>query len=99
MAEEPAAPPQDIRVHFSSWMPAGDDPAPSRIIILPAGSSLKLLLRRLSAELDTDLVATIGGGGNAFVVINEVHCAVPQDLERILKDGDVVLLMPFIAGG
>ena len=46
-----------------------------------------------------DLIAATGSDGNAFVVVNEIHWAVPEDLNRSLQDGDVVLLMPFIAGG
>ena len=100
MAEETAASPQDIRLHFSSWVSAGDGTAANRNVILPVGSSLGALLRHLSSEFGVDLVAAAtGSDGNAFVVVNEIHWAVPEDLNRSLQDGDVVLLMPFIAGG
>ncbi len=80
-------------------MSAGDGTAPSRSVIVPSGTSLESLLRHLSTEIGVDLVAATASGGNAFIVINEIHCAVPQDLGRSLRDGDVILLMPFIAGG
>jgi len=99
MAEETAASPQDIRLHFSSWVSAGDGTAANRNVILPVGSSLGALLRHLSSEFGVDLIAATGSDGNAFVVVNETHWAVPEDLNRSLQDGDVVLLMPFIAGG
>ncbi|MCL5734345.1 MAG: MoaD/ThiS family protein, partial [Actinobacteria bacterium] len=99
MAEGPAEGPQSIRVDFSSWMSAGDGAAASRSVILPWGTTLGLLLRHLSTELGVDLIAATTSGGNAFVIINETNCMVPRDLHRRLEDGDVVLLMPFIAGG
>jgi molybdopterin converting factor small subunit len=99
MAEEAAASPQDIRVHFSSWVSAEDGTAVNRNVVLPVGASLGALLRHLSSELGVDLVAATGHDGNAFIVVNETHWAVPEDLNRSLQDGDVVLLMPFIAGG
>ncbi len=46
-----------------------------------------------------DLVAETASRGDAFIAINETYCVLPRDLRRRLEDGDVVLLMPFIAGG
>jgi molybdopterin converting factor small subunit len=80
-------------------MSAGEGTAVPRSIVLPMGASLGTLLQHLSPEFGMDLVAATGRDGNAFVIVNETHWAVPEDLNRSLQDGDVVLLMPFIAGG
>ena len=99
MAEEPSAAPRDIRVEFSSWISTGDGAAATRTIIVPSGTTLGPFLPRLAVESGMDLAVATASAGNAFIAINDACCVLPRDLDRVLLDGDVVRVMPFIAGG
>jgi molybdopterin converting factor small subunit len=96
---EAAAPLFGIRVRFYYWEPNTRGGSHPRVVEVPHGTTLEDLLAHLSLMEGRELRAQIAPHGSRFVTINGEHCPVPQDLGRILKDGDEVSLLPFVAGG
>lgn len=77
---------------------------PEEEIELPDGSSLAVLLDHLAARLDEGAAAhlrTASGqfARNLLVVVNDAPAMSHDASATVLKAGDVVLLLPPIAGG
>lgn len=92
-----------LRVQYSAQLRAAVG-RPHDELDLPDGSSLAELLDRLIGSLDetarTHLVAPGGGiRRSLLVVINESATPVHAAASTELRHGDVVLLLPPIAGG
>jgi molybdopterin synthase sulfur carrier subunit len=71
---------------------------------LPEGSSLADLLRQLAVQMDEAAAAhLIAPGGrlrpSLLVVVNESATSIHVAAATVLRHGDVVLLLPPIAGG
>jgi molybdopterin synthase sulfur carrier subunit len=71
---------------------------------LPEGSSLAALLKHLATQLDEVAAGhLIGFGGSIrpglLIVVNDSATAVHAAATTVLRHGDVVLLLPPIAGG
>jgi MoaD family protein len=76
---------------------------PEDEVDLPVGSNLAGLIDQLSQRLDGVASRLIAPAGrldrNLLVVVNGHAIAWPDALATELQDGDVVLLLPPIAGG
>jgi molybdopterin converting factor small subunit len=99
METDPTKPTGNMRVGFSSWGSAGHGGATTRTLVLPAGTTVRGVLEHAAALLGTDFTKEITGEGSRFITVNDAYCVVPRDLDRKLEDGDVITLMPFVAGG
>jgi molybdopterin converting factor small subunit len=99
MDEDPTKPADSMRVEFSSWGSAAHGGVTTHTLVLPAGTTVRGVLEHAAALLGTDFRKETASEGSRFIVINDAYCAVPRDLERKLEDGDVITLMPFVAGG
>ncbi|MCI0360121.1 MAG: MoaD/ThiS family protein [Planctomycetaceae bacterium] len=71
---------------------------------LPEGSSLAALVEHLAAQLDDAAAGHLVGPGGGIrpsllVVVNEAAAPAHAVATTSLQDGDVVLLLPPIAGG
>ncbi len=99
MDTDPTKPAGSLRVEFSSWGSAGHGGVTTRTLVLPAGTTVRGVLEHVATTLGTDLRKETTSDGGRFIIINDAYCVVPRDLERKLEDGDVITLMPFVAGG
>jgi molybdopterin converting factor small subunit len=92
-----------LRVHYSAQLRAAVG-RPNDEVELPGGSNLAALLDRLVGQLDeaarAHLVAPGGGiRPSLLIVVNDAAAPVHAAASTELQDGDVVLLLPPIAGG
>jgi molybdopterin converting factor small subunit len=92
-----------LRVHYSAQLRAAVG-RPHDELDLPDGSSLAALLDGLIGQLDsaarTHLIAPGGGiRPSLLIVVNDAAAPVHAAASTELQDGDVVLLLPPIAGG
>jgi molybdopterin synthase sulfur carrier subunit len=92
-----------LRVQYTAQLRAAIG-RPEEEIDLPDGSSLEALLDHLvsqqGAAAATHLVTSSGEiRSSLLIVVNGTAMPVHSAAERQLKEGDVVLLLPPIAGG
>lgn len=99
MDKDPTKPADSTRVEFSSWGSVGHGGVTTRTLVLPAGTTVRGVLEHSATLLGTDFGKETTSEGSRFIIINDAYCVVPRDLERKLEDGDVITLMPFVAGG
>ena len=88
-----------VRLKISLWgSPEHCDVVPPELTV-PAETTVGDLLGYLSTLLNVDLKTGSGDTQTHFLTINNAYCPVPRDLARALEDGDVIAVLPFIAGG
>ena len=92
-----------LRVEYSAQLRTAAGRAQDEIE-LPEGSSLAELLDHLAARLGEGGAAHLlapGGRvhGSLLIVVNDVAIAADHTTAKRLKPGDVVMLLPPIAGG
>ena len=92
-----------LRVQYTAQLRTAAGRAEDEIE-LPEGSSLAALLDHLAVRLgDSAAAHLIAPGGNLprslLVVVNDAAASAHEAAARILRAGDVVLLLPPVAGG
>lgn len=94
----------DVAVRFTGPLRglAGRD---GEMVSLPAGSTLRDLLRELGARLPADFGSKAlapllsGDPPPAILLLNREHLRSPAGLDRVLAPGDVVAFVPPMEGG
>lgn len=91
-----------LRVQYTAQLRTATG-RPEEVVELPEGSSLAALLGHLAANLDGAASHLLSADGQAhrslLIVVNDSAIASHHAAATLLRTGDVVTLLPPIAGG
>jgi molybdopterin converting factor small subunit len=87
----------EIEVLF--WGKHGEGAMARTPVSLPDGTNVEKLLRYLGGIWGFDLYKEAAQDRSFFLAINGSYCDVGRNLNKKLKDGDSVAVLPIIAGG
>ena len=87
----------EIEVLF--WGKHGEGAMVKTPVGLPDGTNVEHLPRHLSSLWGFDVCDEAAEKGSFFLAVNGSYCDVAKNLNKRLKDGDSVAVLPIIAGG
>ena len=88
-----------MQVEVLFWGKHGEGAMARTPVSLPDGTNVGQLLRHLGAIWGFDLRKEATEDRSFFLAINGSYCEVRRNLNKKLKDGDSVAVLPIVAGG
>jgi molybdopterin converting factor small subunit len=88
-----------MEVEVLFWGTHGEGAMVRTPVSLPDGTNVEQLLRHLGGIWGFDLCKEAAKDRPFFLAINGSYCDVTKNLNKRLKDGDSVAVLPIIAGG